>query len=121
MSGISVQPEKPKYPRAEALEVAREMVGALRVWTRRIIVAGSLRRRKEMVGDVEILFIPKLIEVKEERQGELMACDEPKPKMIDLAGRILGLLTHASVISPRASVRGAFTWGDKNKLARHVA
>jgi len=54
-------PAKPKHPRADALVVAREMCAELRPVTERLIVAGSLRRRKELVGDVEILYVPKFV------------------------------------------------------------
>ena len=52
---------KTKYPRAEALNVAKQMCVSLADITDRLIVAGSLRRRKAEVGDVEILYIPKLV------------------------------------------------------------
>jgi len=50
---------KVKYPRMAALSVAKELCDLLKPVTQRLIVAGSLRRRKEQVGDVEIVFIPK--------------------------------------------------------------
>lgn len=49
-----------RYPRKEAMEVAHNVVGALRECCERIEIAGSLRREKPDCGDVDICVIPKL-------------------------------------------------------------
>ena len=51
---------KQKFPRAAALAVAKELCDALKPLAEKLIVAGSLRRRKQEVGDVEIVFVPKI-------------------------------------------------------------
>ena len=53
------KPGKVTFPRAVAIQVARELCEALKPHCERLIVAGSLRRGKQEVGDVEILYIPK--------------------------------------------------------------
>ncbi len=50
----------PKLPFAEALEVARHLTEDLRPVVIRSKVAGSLRRRKEEVGDIELVVEPQL-------------------------------------------------------------
>lgn len=60
---------KPKYPRADAINVAREIVKAIEGDVEKLIIAGSLRRGKQFVGDVEVLYIPKLREKVKEQAG----------------------------------------------------
>jgi DNA polymerase/3'-5' exonuclease PolX len=103
---------KVKYPRAEALKVAKELCDALKMFTVRLVVAGSLRRRKAEVGDVEILYIPQFRTV----QDGLF-----DTRRLDLATHELENLVACSVIRARKNVKGSTMWGPKNKLAVHVA
>ena len=50
---------KTKRPYAEALAIANDLVALLRPACERIEIAGSLRRKKAQIGDVEIVCIPK--------------------------------------------------------------
>lgn len=43
---------------AVALEVARKVIAELELVCERVKVAGSLRRRKPAVGDIEIVALP---------------------------------------------------------------
>lgn len=56
---------KTRFPRALALDVARELVAALKPVCDRLVIAGSLRRRKTEVGDVEVLYIPRFETVRD--------------------------------------------------------
>ncbi len=103
---------KPKFPRAAALAVAKELCVALAPVTERLIVAGSLRRRKLEVGDVEVLFIPKMITVPDGLFDS---------KMVSQADLVLLDLMSLNVIGQRKNVNGSVMWGAKNKLAVHVA
>lgn len=103
---------KVKYPRSMALEVARELVGALRLASERIIVAGSLRRRKSEVGDVEIVYIPRQMAV----QTGLFETDTER---VNVAESVLEDLLAKGVISKRLNTHGSEIWGERNKLARH--
>lgn len=49
-----------KRPYAQVYAVACALVEALRPHCHRVEIAGSLRRKKAMVGDIEIVAIPKL-------------------------------------------------------------
>ena len=57
---------KKRFPRHEALAVADELVAALLPYVDRIVIAGSLRRRKPGVGDIEIMYIPTIEERKDD-------------------------------------------------------
>jgi DNA polymerase/3'-5' exonuclease PolX len=106
-------PDKKRFPRALALQVARELVRALEPAAERIIVAGSLRRMKKEVGDVEILYIPKLLK------------DQPHPadmfRTVDLnlADGVISLLEKRGVLAKRENKIGGFTFGPLNKLMLH--
>lgn len=103
---------KQKHPRAEALAVAKQMCVVLADVTERLIVAGSLRRRKLEVGDVEILFIPKLV---------TQTVDLFTAASVSAADLMLNDLVTKGIIAQRRNVNGSVMWGDKNKLAVHVA
>lgn len=49
-----------KRPYAQVMRVAEVVMDALRPACHRIEIAGSLRRQKEMVGDIEIVAVPVL-------------------------------------------------------------
>jgi DNA polymerase/3'-5' exonuclease PolX len=48
-----------KFPYPVVLPIAGRIVEALRPYCERIEIAGSLRREKPMVGDIEIVAIPR--------------------------------------------------------------
>ncbi|MBE2203060.1 MAG: hypothetical protein IAE94_01795 [Chthoniobacterales bacterium] len=50
---------KQKWPRASARIVAADLIERLGPATERIEIAGSVRRKKPLVGDVELLIIPR--------------------------------------------------------------
>ncbi len=106
--------DKPKFPRAAAIAVARELCTALlpACHQGRIVVAGSLRRRKQEVGDVEILFIPttKITPI------DLFATYQQPD-----TDAIFDSLLKRGIIVKRQTATGSEVWGEKNKLARHHA
>lgn len=104
--------DKRRFPRAAALAVAREFCAALTPVTLRLCVAGSLRRGKAEVGDVEILYVPQC----EERQIDLVHIGQ-----VDLAAAEIERLLRAGILGVRVSDKGAKSWGPQNKLAVHTA
>lgn len=66
-----------KRPYAQALPLAQEVVGKLRPYCHRIEIAGSLRRQRPEVGDLEIVAIPKY-------QVGLLGPDYKQPSALDL-------------------------------------
>jgi DNA polymerase/3'-5' exonuclease PolX len=103
---------KQKFPRADAIAVAKELCDALRPYCDRLIVAGSLRRRKQEVGDVEILFVPRTAQV----SVDLFETEE-----VSLVDHVLHQMIREGVLAMRLNVSGASTWGPKNRLALHKA
>jgi DNA polymerase/3'-5' exonuclease PolX len=75
-----------------------------------LIVAGSLRRRKAEVGDVEILYVPRM----EERPLDMFATQS-----VSLADEEIDRMLADGTLGKRPSKTGGFSWGDKNKLAVH--
>lgn len=49
-----------KQPYADVLPVAQRIVEALRPYCERIELAGSLRRQRPMIGDIELVALPRL-------------------------------------------------------------
>lgn len=106
------QEGKPKVARIFALEVAKEICALLKPVTERLCVCGSLRRGAMVVGDVEILFIPKF----EERPLDMFLIQD-----FDLAADKINRLV-PQVIAKRLNALGNIcAWGPENKLAIHCA
>ncbi len=103
--------EKVRYPRAAALAVVRELLPLLTPCCERIVVAGSLRRGRADVGDVELLFIPRF----EERQLDLVT-----RAPVNLAEEVIAGLLESGLLAKREGEGGHTGWGPKNKLAVHV-
>ncbi len=108
---------KIKHPREAALVVARELTAALRELCepQRFVWAGSLRRMKPEVGDVEIVYVPR---VELRRDPEDLLGREIPTNLVDAK---LGEWLAGGVIAKRVGERGGTAWGEQNKLARHVA
>jgi DNA polymerase (family 10) len=101
---------KTKWPRAVALAVAAELGDILTPFCERLEIAGSLRRGKPTVGDIELLFIPK----SESRADGLFDTTQ-----VNLADEVINRLLSSGVLAKRPNVNGSFAWGEKNKLAIH--
>lgn len=54
-----------RFPLEEAFALAKQYESMLAPYCERICIAGSVRRMKAEVGDIEILFIPRIIETKD--------------------------------------------------------
>ena len=104
--------DKKKYPRAEALKVARHVCLKLADACPRLICAGSLRRRKLEVGDVKIFYIPDF---------EIVADGLFDTQRLNKVDRILDQFIAEGILGRRKNVNGSEMWGEKNKLAVHVA
>lgn len=51
--------DKQRWPLKEALIIAETLANVLELRCERILIAGSIRRRKPEVGDIELLYIPR--------------------------------------------------------------
>ncbi len=104
--------DKQRWPLAEADSVADDLRYALALSTcERVAVAGSIRRRKSEVGDIEILFIPKMAT----RQKDMFTTEE-----YSLADELIEAWLERGAIQKRPSKDGRTAWGPKNKLAIHT-
>ena len=106
--------EKHRWPRADAVAVARELVDAIQPHCERLVVAGSLRRRKRTIGDVEIIYMTR-IDVRP--AGD----DLFRTEQVRIAEEAIQRLEEAQVLVRRLNTRGNETYGPKNKLMVHVA
>jgi DNA polymerase/3'-5' exonuclease PolX len=104
--------DKRKWQRSEALAVAQEIQASLAPACKRIAIVGSLRRGKELVGDIELLFIPQMMK----RPDGLF--DE---RIVSVADEVIEQMLEGGFIAKRPSKTGAFAWGEQNKLAVHAA
>jgi DNA polymerase/3'-5' exonuclease PolX len=104
--------DRPKFAVAEAMVVALELQELLAPLCERVEIAGSIRRRRPLVGDVELLFIPRT----GERSAGLFDTET-----VSLAEELLNGMVADGRLAKRPSVTGAFTWGPENKLGIHVA
>ncbi len=86
----------------KAKEIAEKIKGLLAPACNRIVIAGSIRRQKSEVGDIELLVIPKYIDGVDQLDSEI------------------GSLMFKRILSFRLNKRGSKTYGPKNKLLVHV-
>lgn len=103
--------DKQRYARVIALRVAKELCEALKPACDRLILAGSLRRKKADVGDIEILYIPK----KQWRAKQ----DFFDQQECNLADEVIERLLRECVLEKRVNVKGKTMFGPLNKLVRH--
>ena len=91
--------------------IADGLLEMLRPLCDRIEIAGSIRRGKRRVGDVELVYVPKTRPVLD-LLGEV--CAEH-----NLVDECLSDLLASGRLEKRLNVKGSTTWGSKNKLAVH--
>jgi len=103
---------KTRYARAEAEAVAIALRGLLESACERLAIAGSLRRGKPEVGDVELVYVPRVAE----RVTDLLG----GTRRVDLAAVEVDRLLAAGLLRKRRNAAGHEAWGAKNKLAVHV-
>jgi DNA polymerase/3'-5' exonuclease PolX len=103
-------PTKKNYDRALAIRAAKNIVDRVMPVTERIVLAGSLRRRRMRVSDIEILYIPAF----KDEQVDLLTVAP-----VNQFDKELERLIKEKVIAKRKNVLGSEVWGEKNKLAVH--
>ncbi len=102
------------HAHAKALAVAEQMKIILSAVCDKIIIAGSIRRGKSRVGDIELLYIPKLA-VKPD-PADLFG----KPMQINLADAVIESLLADGILTKRLKEDGTQTWGPLIKLSTHT-
>ena len=86
----------------KAKAIAEELKRLLEPACERIVVAGSIRRRKPEVGDIELLCIPKYV------------------GGVDQLDREIKQLMAQLVLGYRLNKRGSRVYGRQNKLLVHI-
>ena len=107
--------EKRKFPRQAALDVTRQLTLVLGPLSARYKVCGSLRRRRELVGDIEIVYIPHWMQWPD--AGDIFGREIP----VNVFDHALNLALESGVLAKRRNKLGRESWGDENKLAVHCA
>lgn len=104
-----------RFAYADVMPIAQKFVAFLERHCTRIVIAGSLRRRKQFVSDIEILYISMRSSIVDPADlfGARIAA-----QVADLA---LTALLESGTIAMRPNKNGYFAWGSQNKLAVHVA
>lgn len=92
---------KAKIALERAEKVAEELKRLLEPACERITIAGSIRRRKPEVGDIELLVIPRYV------------------AGVDQLDREIGLLFVQRILGFRLNKKGSKVYGPKNKLLLH--
>jgi DNA polymerase/3'-5' exonuclease PolX len=103
--------DKQRWRADIARKVAEDLTVEMAPRCNHIEIAGSLRRSKPDVGDIEILFAPRIDQVR--------VPSELFPKFGSLADELLEQRLAKGVITKRFNVNGTTTWGNLNKLALH--
>jgi DNA polymerase/3'-5' exonuclease PolX len=91
--------------------VALELSRQLAPYCDRLEIAGSIRRRRPFVSDIELVFVSKM----GTRKLDLLA-EEIYPKTEDA----IAAWQTEGVLAQRQNSLGRYTWGEWNKLAVHV-
>jgi DNA polymerase/3'-5' exonuclease PolX len=104
--------DKQRWPAAIAHKVAEKLAAELAPRCERIEIAGSLRRGKADVGDIEILYVPRI--------GQVHVPGELFPKSGSLADELVEDWLARGVLTKRFNINGSTAWGTLNKLAVHV-
>lgn len=104
--------DRQRWPLEEAASVANEILAQFTPATERVAIAGSVRRQKSTVGDIELLYVPKFSVL-------------PKPddlfttERVNLAEIVVANLLSRGVLAKRKNSLGQESWGHKNKFAVH--
>ena len=97
--------EKARIPLAHAEQLAAELVEHLSPACERLEIAGSIRRRRHDVGDVELCAIPR-------RTPELDLFGGETGQCVNLLVSLTDDLLKAGVLQQRLDVNGRPAWGE---------
>ena len=86
----------------KAKVIAEKIKALLESSCEKVVIAGSIRRRKPEVGDIEVLVIPKYV------------------AGVDMLDAKIHTLMQLAVLGLRRNKRGSVVYGPQNKLLRHV-
>ncbi|MDP2952014.1 MAG: hypothetical protein Q8O76_01695, partial [Chloroflexota bacterium] len=104
-----------RFPLLHASAVARDLMELLEASCERLAIAGSIRRKKPDVGDIELLAIPRLGQATDLWGKGL----NPLEGVALLDHRVIQLIK-MGVLAYRLNVKGKKTFGPLNKLLVHI-
>ena len=108
------EPKAKRFPLADAMKLARRFVATLKPHCSRVEIAGSIRRLKPFVKDIEILYVSK-------PGAQMDPTDMFKHQIQRPAADIeIERLINMAVIAKRPNSLEHETWGPKNKYAVHI-
>ena len=103
-----------RVPLAEAERKANALMELLRPACIRIAIAGSIRRRKPDVGDIELLMVPKF----EQYQTFDMFGELASAETVNRLDHYCDVLHDQDILRARLGKDGKAAWGSKYKRAR---
>ncbi len=103
---------KQRIPLAQAEYLAAELVALLSPACVRIEVAGSIRRRKATVGDVELVMVPKL-----EAEMDMFGLKPGGSR--NLLDELADALFVSGTLEARQDINGRPRWGSRYKAAMY--
>lgn len=98
-----------RMERPRAVEVAKAFVKLIEPYTDQLVVAGSLRRRLAMIGDVEICAVPR-VEIVRVETPDLFGSEFTSSEVDQLDFRMQELLGHG-LVAKRLDANGSPRWG----------
>lgn len=101
-----------RIPLAHAEAVAAEIIDLLSPFADRIEIAGSVRRRKAFVSDIELVAIPLI----DRRATDLFDTEFTE---FDLLNQVCDRLLADHVLEQRLDINGRPRWGQRAKLMRY--
>ncbi len=107
--------EEKRWAIREACLVWAELRRALLPACVRLKAAGSIRRRRATVGDIEIVYIPR-----RERRPDPGDLFGGEGSVVDLAGEAVSRLEEEGILGRRPDRIGRTTFGPRNKLMVHL-
>lgn len=113
MMMTTAKKEYPRWPLTAAEIVALEIVGRLKDACTMICIAGSIRRRKTTVKDVEIVYVPRI-----DIETDIYSLGLT-PIHLNRAEEKILELESCGMLSRRLNSKGYETYGPHNKLMVH--
>jgi DNA polymerase/3'-5' exonuclease PolX len=111
VSSPNLEMEKEKRSLAQAIALSEKVIELLRPACDKIQVAGSVRRQKPTVSDIEIVYIPKFKPVPD----PLDLFGESRPVTVNCVDEVLEKMFADGQLEKRLNQNGSETWGSSNK------
>jgi DNA polymerase/3'-5' exonuclease PolX len=108
-------PTKERYALVAARTVAQQLVGELAPACERIAIAGSIRRKIPEVSDIELVVIPKVVEL----PGPATLFGDDQPERLNVLDELCHALRSQGTLADRLDKNGRAAWGPRFKRMRY--